>query len=67
MTEKDYEAVKAMSHGLLLGCALPVIAYNIMIRKYRNLAVYSLLIGAEAYFIWEHVSEMRRIGCDETR
>lgn len=55
MTLHDDEVFKAVAHGLVLGCAVPVIAYNVKERHWFNLFMYAAFIIFELHNIFEHV------------
>lgn len=61
MTQRiaDNEPLKAACHGLLLGCLLPVIAYNISERKWGNVVTYTSLLLFELVLINEHMQETK--------
>lgn len=50
------QPLKAAAHGLLLGCVLPLLAYNVSRQNWRNVFIYSALIGFELHHIVGHVS-----------
>lgn len=50
------QPLKAAAHGLLLGCVLPLLAYNVSRRNWRNIFIYAALIGFEIHSIAGHVS-----------
>lgn len=50
------ETLKAACHGLLLGCALPVFAYNVSRRNWRNVALYGALIAVEGLKTIQHLA-----------
>lgn len=57
------EHFKAAAHGLLFGCALPIVAYNVAAGKRRNIwniVVYSAFLGFELWNIIEHVRTANR-------
>ena len=54
MHVRDNEPLKAAAHSLLLGCVLPVLAYNVTERKWLNVAVYAFLLGFELRHITGH-------------
>lgn len=59
MTIEQDERFKAAAHGLLLGCVLPIMGYNIAAGKKRNL-VNTVVYGAFiAFEIWHIVGHMR--------
>ena len=58
MTVEQDEKFKAAAHALLLGCALPIFAYNIGAGKRRNLlnaAIYTAFLSWEVYHIVNHL------------
>lgn len=58
MTISEDEKLKAVAHGILLGCALPVVAYNVAAGRrhnYINVFVYAAFVAFEVYNIYEHV------------
>jgi len=55
-TSQD-EALKAAAHGLVLGSILIPLAYNIRIKKWRNIFIYTALAGFEIFNIVEHVKD----------
>ena len=58
-TVKDDELLKGACHGLLFGCTLPILAYNIVQKKHRNTLIYLLVLGVEIYQIMTHVQEAK--------
>lgn len=54
-----YEPLKAVSHGLLLGCILPILAYNVSSKNWFNVMVYAGIIGWEMNHIVGHVRECK--------
>jgi len=64
MTTQEQELFKAWAHGLMIGCMVPIVAYNVMIRKWRNLFIYGLAVTAEIYFISEHLKELEGCECE---
>lgn len=50
------QTLKAAAHGLLLGCILPVLAYNVSRQNWRNTITYCFFIGFEIYHITGHAS-----------
>lgn len=48
------EPFKAAAHGILLGCAIPVIAYNVKERHWGNLFVYAAFLAFEVHNILLH-------------
>lgn len=60
--EKD-EILKATAHGIVLGCTIPVLAYNVAAGRrhnYLNVAIYALFIGFELWQITQHVQEAKK-------
>lgn len=57
MTVREDELFKVLAHGILLGCALPILVYNLKIKKVSNLAVYSLFVGFELFNIIDHLRD----------
>lgn len=49
MHVKDNESLKGVAHGLLLGVTLPVLAYNLDRRNWRNVLTYSTFVLFEVY------------------
>ena len=49
------EQFKAAAHGLLLGCTLPVLAYNIRAKRAANVFIYGTIIGIEIIQILTHL------------
>lgn len=60
MTIADDETLKAACHGVVIGCLLPVLAYNISAKKLRNITIYSALVGYEVFNIIEHLLDARK-------
>jgi len=56
----DDELLKGVCHGLLLGCLLPIVAYNVMAGKKRNILVYTGLIAFEVGQIIGHIRDWRK-------
>lgn len=54
-TVKDDELLKAACHGLLFGCALPVLAYNMARKNHGNALIYLALLGFEVIHITNHL------------
>lgn len=54
------ETFKAGAHGLLLGCVLPVLAYNLMRRNTMNSAIYLGLMLFEVRQILGHLDAAGR-------
>lgn len=54
---KDDEALKAFAHGLVLGSILLPLTYNVRIKKWQNVIIYTALVGFEIYHILGHVKE----------
>ena len=73
MTIQEDEKFKALAHGLVLGCAIPIIAYNVPLalqkkkRNIINLVAYAAFLGFELYSIFGHVEECRKPCADETQ
>jgi hypothetical protein len=60
VTIQQDEKFKAAAHALLLGCALPIVAYNIGAGKRRNLfnaTIYGAFLAWECYHIINHLRE----------
>lgn len=60
MTVEQDEKFKAAAHTLLLGCALPIFAYNIGAGKRRNwinASIYTAFLAWECYHIINHLKE----------
>lgn len=49
------ERFKGGIHGLLLGCVLPVLAFNVMRRHKVNSVVYASLVLLELWHIAGHL------------
>jgi Na+(H+)/acetate symporter ActP len=64
MTIKEDEILKGAVHGLFAGCLLPVLLYNIFIKRWRNVGVYGAVLGFEFLMIKEHVDAARK-QCEE--
>ena len=66
MTIQEDEKFKALAHGLVLGCAIPIIVYQIPLavqkqkRNIFNLAFYGVFVAFELYNIFGHVDECRK-------
>ena len=56
MLVRDNESLKGVAHGLLLGVTLPVLAYNLDRKNWRNVLIYSVFGLFEVYQIGRHVS-----------
>ena len=54
-TIADDERFKGGIHGLLLGCTLPVLAFNVIRRRPFNVAVYTALVAFEIWHITKHL------------
>lgn len=54
---KDDEAFKGVCHGLVLGAILLPLAYNVKIKKWRNVIVYAALIGFEVTHVLSHLKD----------
>lgn len=62
MTIQQDEKFKAAAHALLLGCSLPIVAYNVAAgekRNRRNVVVYTAFLLFELYNIAEHLIQAR--------
>ena len=62
VTIQQDEYFKAAVHGILLGCALPVLAYNLAGRHRQNAvnaSVYAALIAFEVFHIVSHLQQGR--------
>lgn len=55
MRVREDETLKAACHGILLGCVFLPLAYNLSIRKWANVFIYSSLVGFELYNIADHL------------
>lgn len=51
------EPLKALMHGLLLGCLLPILAYNVYRRKGMNNLIYGSLLLFEVGQILSHLQK----------
>lgn len=62
MTVEQDEKFKALAHGLLLGCAIPIVGYNVAAGKTvnrRNLVIYGLFIGFEVWNVVKHLQNAK--------
>lgn len=59
---RENEPLKAVAHGLVLGAIAIPLAYNIFIRKWKNVVIYGALTAFEVYNIADHIRDARR-GC----
>lgn len=59
MTIAEDEILKAACHGIVIGCLLPVLAYNLSAKKLRNIVIYSALVGYEVFNVIEHLHDAR--------
>ena len=57
MTVAQDEKLKGACHGLLAGCVLPILAYNLGARNWRNVAIYLGVVSFEAYQLWKHAEK----------
>lgn len=48
------ERFKGGIHGVLLGCVLPVLAFNLIRRNRLNTGIYTALVGFELWHIIGH-------------
>ncbi len=60
MTIRDDEILKAACHGLLAGCLLPIIAYNLANGKVKNSLIYLSLLGFEIGQIMGHMHDANK-------
>lgn len=56
MTVGQDEKLKGVAHGLLAGCALPILLYNIKARNWRNVGVYVAFLLWEGHCIHQHAT-----------
>lgn len=54
------EALKGACHGLVAGCLLPVIAYNLARGKKANTLIYLLFLGFEIAQVAGHVKDLHK-------
>lgn len=69
MTVEQDEKFKAAAHGLFLGCAMPIVAYNVARRQTRNkfnVAVYLGFLAFEVFQIVNHLRDARVKSPDAT-
>ena len=55
------ERLKGGIHGLLLGCVLPVLAFNIMRRNVTNSVIYAGVVCLELFHIAGHLRDASEI------
>ena len=67
MTIAQDEKLKAFCHGLLTGCLLPIFAYNVGAKKWRNVAIYGGMLAYEAAMIYDHVKDTSSTTMAEVR
>ena len=59
-TLKEDDLLKAACHGLLFGCVLPVLAYNIARKNHRNSLIYLALLTLEIFHITGHMRDAEK-------
>ena len=59
-TIAEDERFKGGIHGLLLGCVLPVLAFNVVRRNKMNVAIYASLALLEIWRIAGHLRAARQ-------
>jgi len=59
MLVRENESLKGIAHGLLLGVTLPVLAYNIDQKNWRNVLTYSAFVLFEVFQITGHIRPAR--------
>ena len=60
MTVQQDETFKACAHALVLGCTLPIFAYNVGTGRRRNLmnaSIYTLFLAWECWHIAGHLRD----------
>jgi hypothetical protein len=63
MTVEQDEKFKAAAHALLLGCALPIFAYNLGAGKRRNkvnATIYTAFLAWECFHIVSHLTSTNK-------
>ena len=48
---------KAAAHGLLLGCLIPIFAWNIYRKRTLGIILYTIFAAFECYHIVNHIQE----------
>jgi C4-dicarboxylate transporter len=56
---RDDEPLKAAIHGLVLGVVLIPLLYNLHIKKWSNVAIYTGVIGLEMAHVFTHIKEAK--------
>ncbi len=59
-TLREDDLLKAACHGLLFGCTLPVLAYNIARKNPRNSFIYLALLALEVFHITGHMRDAEK-------
>lgn len=55
MTIQEDELFKATAHGLVIGCTLPILGYNIAVKNTRNVNIYFIFLAFEVYNVVGHL------------
>lgn len=61
MTITEDERFKGGIHGLLLGCVLPVLAFNVMRGHKLNSGIYVAIVFMEIWHIGGHLRAARGV------